>query len=586
MLKQNLRIQNDLTAGYGGEFVIRFGNALCTVDVPAEKRLDIPTPTNDDVELAAAVSPTVMVDGLLFLADPEDPALEAGAVLKVQREFIRMYFKHVVFPLFSPLTKDNHGVRKQNVPEIVRLISKQENTAYHLRYPLAQKLQQQRVAMPVLLILPGPSIETLGPLLKELSRHCIIVAIARTLHFCLENGVEPDFLIQLDTFLVQRHFFENITRLKRTTLVSLSLASIRSYAHKFRGVLFMDSFNPGILPNPWRLRENPVSTLMACMGLAECLHAPKAILAGTDLCYSTPGAIYINKTSSTDQRPTPPFLVNEKDQLLLPNRQGNGVYTMMRYVATATEAEHFARQILKETGTSFYTLNDNGILNPDLFPCLTVRDIRELPLLDRAVLEKKIDSALAEREDVNLIRLKVDCIKTIEMLNQLVTHLQTCQVRDDMRDEAKQNIIRQFVDKERDYVLPADETLRLHVAVRLARQWRRECVQAKNIAMAHMLASRQAAIPLLCLPQEADNLPGELARLFPSFSWQIKPIASIATPEEWRRPGEIFPSHKLHKFLHETRVAFVTPTARESFSYHFEVLGTDNVVYLDHTLMG
>ena len=56
-----------------------------------------------------------------------------------------------------------------------------------------------------------------------------------------------------------------------TTLVALSISPVFGYADKFKGMLFMDSFDPGALKNPYRLRENGLSTLMACMGFAECL---------------------------------------------------------------------------------------------------------------------------------------------------------------------------------------------------------------------------------------------------------------------------------------------------------------------------
>ncbi len=48
----------------------------------------------------------------------------------------------------------------------------------------------------------------------------------------------------------------------------------------------MDSFNMNLLPNPARLRESYVSTLTACLGLAEALWAPEAYVAGVDLSFA------------------------------------------------------------------------------------------------------------------------------------------------------------------------------------------------------------------------------------------------------------------------------------------------------------
>ncbi len=577
---EKIQTTSDIRFSYSNEFMIKFGDKIGPGDIPEDRRLEIRYPSRKDLEVVQDIDPISMVNGLLFFVDPDDSSLNMDAVVKIQRECIRRYYKHVVFPRFSPATNDPHGIRKQTAPEIVRLTSKFLNIPWLLRYPLAEKLMIQECRAPVLLLLPGPSLASLADKLVHLSKHCVIVAIARTLDFCLHHGVEPDFVIQLDTFLVQRHFYENLKKLENTVLVALSVASISRYAVHFRGILFMDSFDTSTLPNHWRLRENPVSSLMACMGLAECLHAPKAILAGVDLCYQNNGKEqYFSESFIDNEQPAPPCILTENGHLFLGNRKGQCVQTLVRYLAAAVEAEHFAKDIEESVGTQFHTVDDNGILCPEHFPIMPVEEILQLPLLDRHALLESVDQALAQFENIKLPRLKVDCDKTLQALDQNILFLDACQIQGCPAEQLAQNPILLFSDQERDYHLPDAPRAKLDFAVKIARQWHEAVVQARNITLAYMMAKHGGDIPLLCLPEETKALPLKLDLLFRGFCWIVRQVVSPATPSDQRIPGDVI-SYALIKALLGMKVAFVSPGARKRFDYIFDVYPRENLVYI------
>lgn len=346
----------------------------------------------------------------------------------------------------------------------------------------------------------------------------------------------------------------------------------------------MDSFDTSILQNNWRLRESPLSTLLACMGLSEVLYAPQAILAGSDLCFDHHQNRYLNKTFEESISPAPAYIQTNNNTLLLANRKGLGVTTSIGYLATAVEAEHFARDIEASVGTNFYTIDDNGILCPEHFPTMPVEEILQLPILNRQALHASVDRALEQSENIKLPRFKIDCDKTLQALDQNMLFLEACRIQGCPEETLAQNPIRLFADQERDYHLPDDPKAKLDFSVKILRQWREAVCQARNITLAHMLAKHDGAIDLLCLPEETITLPLKLKRLFRGFRWTVRPVVSLATPHAERSQQDLM-SSSLNKSLLEVKVAFVSPEARDRFDYLFDVYPGENLVYLQSYML-
>jgi len=578
-VSQNIKVLNAFPADYAGEFLVRFGHVPIPADIDPRMVHDIPSPSPEAAADIAA-TPLDMLKGVAFLVDAACPGLDMDAVTDVQVEYLYRYYKGVILPNSSPLAPAADGVRPQPAPEIVRIVNKLRNMPYLLRYPLAQKLSARDVRLPVVVLLPGPSLPGIGPRLPELARGHLVVAVSRTLEFCLEHGVEPDFVVQLDTYFIQRKYYEKLPPLPNTTLVALSLCPVHGIADRFKGVFFMDSFDTAVLKNPYRMRENGLSTLMGCMGLAECLGSPYALLSGADLSFpgdNRAGEYFNSPGAGKAVREAPPECIQVKDGLLvMKNRAGHRVSTTLMYLAVAREAAGYARDIENAAGVRFYVGNDQGILAAAI-PTLRPEELAAAPPLVRRALGAAIDDALSTPEHVEMIRLKVDCVKTIQTLDQNLLFLEACRVRKEYGDLARHPIAL-FAEQERDFNLPEDPEIRLGFSLRIARQWRQALVQARNLALAHMIARHDGQIPLVCLPHEAARpFPG-LKRLYPGFTWDVRPLLSPADaplPDFPRAISYI----ALHRTLASWQVAFVTAAARDAYRYHFDVYGGDNLYY-------
>jgi hypothetical protein len=75
--------------------------------------------------------------------------------------------------------------------------------------------------LPVFLAAAGPGLDDIAPLLPEIHRRCIIVAVDTSLRFLLRNGVDPDFVMVVDPqFWNSRHL--NRCASTRTRLIAES----------------------------------------------------------------------------------------------------------------------------------------------------------------------------------------------------------------------------------------------------------------------------------------------------------------------------------------------------------------------------
>ena len=70
----------------------------------------------------------------------------------------------------------------------------------------SEEKNAERGPLPVFLAAAGPSLDRIAPLLRDIQRKCIIVAVDTSLRFFLKNSVEPDFVLVVDPqFWNSRH---------------------------------------------------------------------------------------------------------------------------------------------------------------------------------------------------------------------------------------------------------------------------------------------------------------------------------------------------------------------------------------------
>ncbi len=565
---------------YDGQFIIAFGTPPPT-QVPQDRQLTLEQADEDALERALAIEPTAMYEGLLFLFPNECTGLDMAQVRLIQRRMIHHHYKHVEFPKRSLSTPDKFNVRQEHVPEIIRLISGLKNTPYTLRYPLAEKLELLNINKPVLVLMPGPSLNTIAPKLKELAKRCVVVCIARTLPWCLGQGIEPDFVVQLDTFLVQQHLYDNLPKLPNTILVPITIAPIHRYAHKFRGIFFIDSFNLGVLSNPYRLRESHVSSLMACMGLAECLHAPECYLVGTDLSTPDKNSHYFNTTSPAKPKPfdndKPIIMLNESMEL--DDRNGNATFSMIRYLATAVEAEEFAQAIDETTGTTFFNLTAQGILSKRWFPAKTQDELLDLPVLDRSKIRSKIDKGLNNPEKLNLTRFKVFLMKLSKDIKKNLLFLTAAQQSGKLA-RVQDHPFFIFSKKVRDFTLPDNDTARLEFAISLGRQWLLAANQAQAWTRACIAMEQGGKVPMFCDRDETDDMTQRFSHLIPKESIRFLHIYThLNVPANKDKKDIYYPD--LYPLLSRLDAAFVSRSMVREYDYFFDTFPGENVIYFD-----
>ena len=532
-----------------------------------------------DLAKVQALRPEHMKKGLVFFIDSATYAAHRAEVDHFQRHLAWIFCKFVTYTSLSgiPDPCGLHGPRPLNVGNE---INRSRNMPWLLRSPLVDSLGRARIGLPVLLILPGPSLASLGPRLAELSRSCLVVCLARTLDFCLQRGVEPDFLLQLDTAWRQAHFLPEFSTLPGCTLVALSLAPVDQLAGRCRGVFFMDSFDMEVLPNPNRLRESWLSSLLPCLGLAEALAAPLVLVAGADLSYKDK-ARYHGQEAATDDDAPPfpagkPLRVNS-GSFHLPDVNGRQVTTVLPYFATSYEASVFAQQIRETTGTRFHNLSGTGILDPGFFPPADENELAALPAIDRSAFRAAVDRALGEAPDVQLIKLKVKQLRSIETVRETLAMFHVFRWKG--QEEAADDPLVSGLPQSCDFLSGAggmDLKDRLALTLGLLETWERSLAQARAACLLELERSREGRVPVLCLPGE-DPVE-EAVRRHPGIRPEPVRLWLDTTPPP--EGGGYVVYTKFPRWLREQKVCLVTAGASARWGDLLEVLPWDNRLLL------
>ncbi|WP_319467859.1 6-hydroxymethylpterin diphosphokinase MptE-like protein [uncultured Pseudodesulfovibrio sp.] len=553
-----------------GQTVFAFGDVRVDKTIPLDKVCRMETPSaSASAELLKNLDYASLQDGILFVLPEKNDAIDMEAILETQKKILHIHYKYVYFPNFSHSTQDPLGSRKETIPDIRRSMNQLKNYPWLLNAPIADKLANARIGLPVLLLLPGPSVNEVLPHLKELRKHCLIACIARTIQKCLSAGVEPDIVIQLDTFQVQRHFYAQIPPLPNTLLIPLSISPFYPYAHKFRGVVMMDSFDMNLLPNPARLRESYVSTLTACLGLAEALWAPEAYVAGVDLSFEGDAASHPYGEQHEGIYP----LANLNGNYLLSTRDGRLVQSKDWYIATSSEADQFVREIRKTSGTRFYSTTDSTLLSKEFFPFKGMKELLALPEIDREQYRSTIDSVLEQRENVDMVNTRKQLITQLADAREVA---RAYRMRNDpgMNDILETSMMTKVAQAMRDAVFKEDVDA-IGVAARLAKKWEMELNTAFLFVRGMTNVQRGKPIPVLCLPRELPEIREKIGRILPEARLAPHTVAEVADPAY--PEITVLHSHHLMKWLVSNPVVFASPGMADNFSYVLELSPSDNI---------
>jgi hypothetical protein len=172
-----------------------------------------------------------------------------------------------------------------------------------------------RPGIPVFLAAAGPSLDEAGPLLGEIRKRCVVVAVDTSLRFMLSRGLDPDFTVVVDP---QYWNYRHLDRCEapRTWLIAESAVYPPVLRCRFRGAFLCRSQFPlGCFIED---RVDPKGTLGAggsvatsAWDFARILGAPAVWFAGLDLAFPGlkthfKGALFENRSHAESKRFVPP----------------------------------------------------------------------------------------------------------------------------------------------------------------------------------------------------------------------------------------------------------------------------------------
>lgn len=531
---------------------------------------------------AASLNPALFAHGLVVCTSSKAFARHPREVVRLQKLLAFLHTKFVAYPKGSAKIPDPLNLRDESqTHEYSHELNRLRNMPLLLDAPLAEKLAAARIGLPALICMPGPSLAGLGPHIRDIAKGHLVIAIARTLPFLRAHGVTPDIVVQLDTHPGQRHFYAPGDDFSHSVLIALSLAPVSAIAARFFRVFFMESFDLVALPNPYRMRESWLSSLLSCLGAAETAHAPRVLMAGCDLSFRG-NDVYCTADKSDDRASCPPAephhgpMELHGGKAILADNQGRRVHTRLGYLATAVEAELFAADIARTTGAAFFNLSREGILSPEAFPFLSPEEAASAPAIDREAFLGAARSAYARKErvdfeglfreyDAGVRRAALD--RTIMSCLKVATNEEATAANPYFRYVAAQPLLAQGAS--RDDLLDA--------ARRLTEKLHDACELARAAAAMHLAHARGQPVPVLCLGEEEAELSSRLARFRPDFEWRFVGLRDPGTSRPAPSSGAIAVTN-LSAWLSRQAVALLSRGVREEYGYAYTILERPNVV--------
>lgn len=553
---------------WNGERVIAFGDARVDEAIPSDMVWRLENPAADGQKFFnEGINPASLKNYFAFVLPESMSAQDATAVVEIQKVFIYLHYKYVYFPKNSLSTTDSFGVREEPLPDAIREINQLRNLPWFVSAPIVDKLADERLGLPFFALLPGPSMQEALPRLKDIRERCLIVCLARTLRACLSAGVQPDIVLQLDTYQVQRNFYEGLPDMPATVLVSLSYCPLYPYANKFRGVVMMDSFNLELLPNPARLRESYVSSITACLGLAEVLHSKHAFIAGANLSYplGRNEHPYAGRTGG----PMPAYAIDKS--YFLEARDGTPIRVWDYFIATAREVEQFAADIRQTTGTQFYSTTESTLLSKRWFPQGGMEAVEALPAIDREAYLSSLDKVLSQREKVHTTRLRMELTRKLDEMRGVEAAYRGGMAS---HEELEQFVLSKAVRKMRNPRLHGDVD-HVAVATKVSSQWREALNNARLLAQAITLTERGKPVHLLCMESEVEELQGLLGKFIQGSKWKLATV--LTPPFSAFGEAEIVLVDDFYAWLGDKSVVFASPRMMKEYSYVMEYAPNDNI---------
>jgi hypothetical protein len=319
--------------------------------------------------------------------------------------------------------------------------------------------------------------------------------------------------------------------------------------------------------------------MLACLGCAEALGAPKVVLAGADLRYLG-RATYHNDQDKGSPENVPRHddpLTCRNDHVLLADAAGRRAGTSLQYFATAAEAELFAREIAAAGGTEFYNLSTWTLLDPEVYVPLSVEAALAAPELDRQVFLDRMDAAASQVERIHLRSLRA---RYSSRLSEAKRNLQvlSCLALTDA-DGLSEHPYSRYIAANVSWFRPQGGEGLTRLAAHLAEELVAATRFARNWAALFLRASMGRPLPVLCTGEEEAAAVGRLSQAQPGWTWQawgcVMPGTGRPAPS-----GGLVELAKLHDWLEAQEVVVVAPRFAAEYYYALSLVAGDKVIDL------
>lgn len=564
------------------------------------RHLTIPELTNDTFKVIQDLDPILFKKGLVIIIDPETYFQNKDIIKSIQKYLAYIYGKKIFLPQVLDTIPDPYSVRQaeEQAPLILhRYLSGLRNLPLHLTNPLAEVLKNYAFNIPVLIVLAGPSLKNAKKTLQQARKKCLIVCVARALQFCLDSGVEPDFVVNLDTELRMQSLLLPPYPLPNTWLVSLSNCNISSVAEQYRGIFFMESFNINILRKKFRMRESCLGVSICCLGLSEIMHPTKIFMLGADCSWRESRIAYYNNLghNDTDQVENKKYcgitlvnsglasIIRRGEHFLTETTGGTLAETTFIYYAVAGELEHIGRE-LQQKGISLYQIGDQSILEPNLYRPHGEKYLKELENINRFLIRQKIDKASESPISINADVLVTTTEKEKETADICLATLLLQQHNNDVEGISQHPItasIRRLVSQNR-YPICQNQKILYNAAVSITIEWQK--IATYNIAWARFYRGwrRGHTIPLLYRKEDYNVYMNILLKTF--YGLKVKPISLLTHITDPIDSDEIKVQEIFSGILSSASIFLVTPRALKEFSYVYSMYGNENYLSVQQLL--
>lgn len=223
-----------------------------------------------------------------------------------------------------------------------------------------------KYSSPVVVASGGPSLTKQIPLLKKFRNNLLVIAAGSTVNSLLKEGIEPDYLVNIDGSKINIKHYENLKDTKLSFIYSLyGTYEIRSYfkgnAYYFNTNTSSNSLNSEFIK---RVFNDDLCTVMGgssvatfCLTIATKITTGPVCLIGQDLAYTN------NMSHASDNKRFHQYTDEEIKQLNWVYETGyfgEDVLTDAGFISMKNDFEQII-DILKKENCTVYNCTEGGI---------------------------------------------------------------------------------------------------------------------------------------------------------------------------------------------------------------------------------